>query len=108
VRRDVDLDVPLPELGHGVRIVDDRERLVVLHRRGSVLIDEVDLDLQARHGPFELEPRLTQHAGEHVEAPAHLGAVFHAVLARELVLRDVLAHDGLRRSTVHPTTVHHD
>ena len=63
----------------------------------SSLVDEVELDLQAGRRVVGVEPRLDQHALEHVEAGAHLRAVARAVLAGERLLRDVLAHGPYRR-----------
>ena len=50
-----------------------------------VVVDEVELDLQPGHRPLEVEPRLGQHPGEHVQARADLLAVPLAVLAGELL-----------------------
>jgi hypothetical protein len=54
-RLDVELDVELTELRHEVRVRDAREHLAVDHRRVAEAVDEVELDLQAGHGPLEVE-----------------------------------------------------
>jgi hypothetical protein len=91
-RRDVDLDVELPELGDEVRVTDRLERRSVLERRLERFVDEVELDLQAHHGFLEVELRLGEHPGEHVQAAVHLLAVALPVLAGEDPVLDVLAH----------------
>jgi hypothetical protein len=49
LRRHVDLEVELAELGLEVRVGDRLERLGVLQRRVAVLVDQVELDLQTGH-----------------------------------------------------------
>ena len=45
--RDVDFQVELPEFGRPGRIGDGIKHVGVLHRRRSVVVHEVELDLQA-------------------------------------------------------------
>ncbi len=54
--RDVDLDVEQPELGDELGIGDRLERLDVLQGGVAVVVDEVQLDLQARHRVVGVEP----------------------------------------------------
>ena len=98
-RRHVDLDVELAELGLEVGVGDRRERLGVLERRVAVLVDQVELDLEAGHRVVGVEGRLAQHPGEHVEAAPHLLAVPRAIGRGELLEVDLFAHGrtlGLR------------
>jgi hypothetical protein len=97
--RDVDLEVELAELGLEVGVGDRLERLEVLQCRVARVVDEVELDLQPGHRVVRVEPRLPQHASEHVQATTHLLAVARAVLAGELLLCDLFAHG----ETVVPT-----
>jgi hypothetical protein len=57
-----------------------------------VVVDQVELDLQACHRPAELEARLAQHPLEDVEASAHLLPVPRPVRPAELRRCDLLAH----------------
>ena len=95
-RRDVDLQVELAELGDEVRVGDRVEHRSVLQRRLEIVVDEIELDLQADLRVLEVELAVGQHPREHVEAPAHLFAVLLPVLACEDLERDVFAHRGLR------------
>ena len=91
-RRHVDLDVELPELGDELRVGDRRQRLGVLQRGVAVVVDEVELDLEAGHRVVGVEPRLAQHPGEDVEAAAYLLPVPGAVGAGELLCGHFFAH----------------
>ena len=91
-RRDVDLDVELAKLGLERGVRDRRQGLRALQRRVAELVDEVQLDLQARHRVVGVEAGLAQHPGEHVEAAADLLAVAGAVGPGELLCVDLFAH----------------
>ena len=93
-RADVDLDVELPELGLEVLVGDRVEDLVVAHRRVLLGVDEVELDLQAGERALEVELRLVEHPGEHVQAAPQLLAVALPVRRGEGSSRHLLAHDG--------------
>ena len=95
-RCDVDLEVELAELGDEVWVRDRLEHGCVLQRGLEVVVDEVELDLQTDLRVLEVELAVGQHAGEHVQATAHLLAVLLPVLAREDLQRHVLAHECLR------------
>ena len=64
-------------------------------RRIALVVDEVQLDLGARHRAIGVEPRLGEHPLERVEAAPHLLPVAGAIFAAEDGLVDVLAHSGL-------------
>ena len=91
-RRHVDLDVELAQLGLEVRVGDGGQRLGVLQRRVTELVDEVELHLEPGHRVVGVELVLAQHPGERVEAAVHLLAVAGAVGAGELLCFDVFAH----------------
>ena len=91
-RRDVDLDVELPELGLEARVGDRLERGRVDQRRIAGVVGQVELDLQPERAPLGMKPRLGEHPGEHVETGADLTAVALAVLAAEGPGGDLLAH----------------
>jgi hypothetical protein len=80
-RRDVDLDVELPELRLEVGVGDRLERLSVDHRRVARIVGEVQLDLEPDRAALRVEARLAQHPSEHVEARADLLPVALPVLA---------------------------
>ena len=69
-----------------------RQRLGVLQRGVAVVVDEVELDLEAGHRVVGVEPRLAQHPGEDVEAAADLLAVPGAVGTGELLCGYFFAH----------------
>ena len=92
---DVDLDVEAAQLGLEGGIGDGGQHLGVAHRRLTVPVDEVELDLEARHRTLEVETGLRQHPGQHVEAPAHLLPVPGPVLAGELPLVDLCSHTDI-------------
>jgi hypothetical protein len=91
-RGHVDLDVELAQLGLEARVGDGGQHVGVAHGRLRVLVDQVQLDLQAGHRPLHVEPRLAQHLGEDVEAAAYLLPVAGPVLTAEGPRTDVLAH----------------
>ena len=84
---DVDLDVEPAQLGLERRVGDRRQHLGVAHRRLAVVVDQVELDLQPGHRPLEVEARLGQHPGQHVQTLAHLLPVPFTVLPGELSSR---------------------
>ena len=92
-RRHVDLDVELTELGLEVGVGDRLERLGVLQRRVTLLVDQVELDLDPGHRVVGVEACLAQHPREHVEVATHLLPVSRAVSAGELLSFDLFAHD---------------
>ncbi|MEJ7755603.1 MAG: hypothetical protein WKF83_03995 [Nocardioidaceae bacterium] len=68
----VDLDVELTELGLEVLVGDRLKGLGVLQGRIAVLVDQVELDLDARHRSVDLERFRAEHPGEDVQAGADL------------------------------------
>jgi hypothetical protein len=100
----VDLEVELPELGLEVGIRDLLEGLCVLQGRVAVVVDEVELDLQAGHRVLGVEVRLAQHLGEDVQAAPYLLTVTGAVRPGEFLLVHFLAHDGSLERNWSPAT----
>jgi hypothetical protein len=66
-RRDVDLDVELPELGLEVRIGDRLEDRGVGQRGPAVVVGQVELDLEAERSARRLEALVGQHPREDVQ-----------------------------------------
>jgi hypothetical protein len=96
-RARVELEVELGQLGlqGGIRqIGQDRG---VAHRRLTVAVHEIDLDLQAGQPVLDIERDLVEHEGEHVEAAVHLLPVPGPVLPREVSDGEILAHPSSRR-----------
>ena len=91
-RRDVDLDVELPQLGLK-RLVGDRlEGDGVDERRVAVVVGQVQLDLETERPLLWMKARLRQHPREHIEAQPHLAPVALAVLPAEGPGGDLLTH----------------
>ena len=90
----VDLDVEQAQLGLEGGVGDGGERLGALQRRVAALVDQVELDLEPGHRVVGVEPRLAQHAGEHVEAAPDLLAVAGPVGPGELLCLHLFAHVG--------------
>ena len=91
-RRDVDLDVELPELGLEVGIGDRLEDGRIGQRRPPVVVGEVELDLQAERAARGLEALVGQHAREDVQAGTDLLAVALTVRTAEHPGGDFLSH----------------
>ena len=91
-RRHVELDVVLRQLGLVVLVGDRGEHLGVVEVRLHVLVDEVELDLQAGHRPVELEGARAQHPLEDVEVLADLLAVPLALLPGVALRADLCSH----------------
>src|SRR6185437_9019142 len=66
--RDVDLDVVLAELGLESRIVDVFEYPLVGHRRVDVVVDEIELELQAHARGTSCEAVPGEHSRQRVQA----------------------------------------
>ena len=92
-RRDVDLDVELPELGLERRIGDGLQRLFVRHRRIPGGIHEVELDLQAEPRLGDVELPVREHRRKRVQTPPRLGSEKSAILPRESPCVDAVAHE---------------
>ena len=91
-RRHVELDVVARELGLVVGVGDLLEHLGVGEPGLEVLVDEVQLDLETRHGPVELEVALREHPLEDVQVLADLLPVALTLLARVALSADLFAH----------------
>ena len=93
LRREHRADRPLVRWrqDHRVRVAA-LERLGVLQGWPTVLVDEVELDLEPDRAAVGIEARLPQHAREDIEARAHLGAVALPVLTAENPGGDFLSH----------------
>jgi hypothetical protein len=91
-RRDVDLDVELPELGLEVGVGDGLEHRGVGQRGAAVVVGQVELDLQPERSARRLEALVGQHAREDVQRRAHLLAIALAVGTAEHPGGNVLAH----------------
>ena len=93
--RQVELHVPATQLGLEVRAAQRREHLGAAQRGHQlVVVDEVQLHLDAGHRLVVGERVLAQHQGERVEAALDLAAVGLAVASTEQGPVDVLAHAG--------------
>ena len=93
--RQVELHVPAAQLGLEVRAAQRREHLRPAQRGHQlVVVDEVQLHLDAGHRLVVGERVLAQHQGERVEAALDLAAVGLAVASTEQGPVDVLAHAG--------------
>ncbi len=97
LRRHVDLDVELTQLGLEVGVGDGGQDLGVLQRRIAVLVDQIELHLQARHRVVGVEACLAKHPGEHVQADTDLLAVTRSVSPAELLRFHLFAHAGTLR-----------
>ena len=91
-RRDVDLDVELPELGDEVVVGDLLQHLGVRHGGIAGLVGQVQLDLEPDRAVVGVEARLPQHAREDVEVALDLVAIALPVLTAEHRGRDVFPH----------------
>ena len=91
-RCDVELDVELRELGLVLGVGDGLEHLVVDEGGLLVLVDEVELDLQAGQRDLVVEGPLGEHPLEDIEVLADLFAVALALFAGVALRGDVLAH----------------
>ena len=94
-RRHVDLDVEARELCLEGRRRDRVEHCLVSAGRCALLIDEIQLDLQAKlrvRGVDGGESPVRQHGRQGVEALLGLRAKLRAVLARESPRLDAVAH----------------
>ena len=93
-RRDVDLDVELGQLGLPVRVGDHLQHVLVGQRRVAGLLGDVELDLEPDRAAVGVEPRLGEHAREHVETPLDLLAVALAVFSGEDPGGDLVPHSA--------------
>lgn len=81
-------------------------RTSMLRMAGSPAgVHEVQFDLQTDLRPLEVEPRLPQHPGEHVEAGVHLVPEPAAVFTGELQRRNVTSHRSLPSSSARTPTL---
>mgnify|MGYP003694716787 CR=1 FL=1 len=103
--RHVDLEIELPELGRPGRIGDRVEHGGVVHGRRTLLVHEVQLDLQADLRRAGIEQVLVQHPGEDLQRAPHLVPVLAPVFAADLDGLNVTAHEAsaqLDRETMYP------
>src|SRR5450759_1765094 len=84
VRRDVDLDVELTELGLVVRRLDQLQHVVVEHQRAARGVGDVQLELQADELALGLEPLVGEQLPQRRQAGLDLDAVAQPVLRAEL------------------------
>ncbi len=92
--RQVELEVPAPELGLELRLPDHVEHLPALQRGHQRAVDEVELHLETGHRLVAGERMLAQHHRQRVEATLHPAAVGLPVASTEQGPVDVLAHAG--------------
>ena len=76
-----------------VIVGDQGKHVGVAHCRILLGVDEIELDLQAGQRTFEVELRLGEHEGEHVQAASHLGPILLPALSGEVPALDVRTHD---------------
>ena len=70
-RRHVEFDVECAQFGLIGGIGDRGEHVEVGHGGLVVVVDQIALDLHARHGTVAFETRSREHRLEHVEAQLH-------------------------------------
>src|SRR5262249_28742677 len=97
----VQFEIEQSELALKQRIGERRQHLMIAHRRFRGRVDEVELQLEARHRPVGLEREVVEHQPECVETTTDLPPIAHAILPRKRHRRDVLTHARCsRRPTV--------
>src|SRR5215216_1432098 len=66
--------------------------LRVAQGRLAIHVHQIQLDLQARHWPLEVETGFDEHPSQHIQAAADLFPVTLTVLAAELCCVDLCSH----------------
>ena len=90
----VEFDVVSAQFGLVRRVRDGCQHLGVAHRGLIAAVDEVAFDFHARQRTLELEAGAGQHRLEHVKAQLDLAPVFATVLATEVGLLHLFAHNA--------------